>query len=63
MEHFNDILFHMSGPANKQYTNQPMNIIQGLGPWSVPLQDGSCSLHRFIINPEPVLVSLKFSSL
>ena len=23
MEHFNDILFHKSGPANKQHTNQP----------------------------------------
>ena len=22
MEHFNDILFHKSGPANKQHTNQ-----------------------------------------
>ena len=23
MEHFNGILFHKSGPANKQHTNQP----------------------------------------
>jgi hypothetical protein len=23
MEHFNGILFHKSGPAKKQYTNQP----------------------------------------
>ena len=23
MEHFNGILFHKYGPANKQYTNQP----------------------------------------
>ena len=25
MEHFNGILFHKSGPANKQHTNQPTN--------------------------------------
>ena len=25
MEHFNDILFNKSGPANKQHTNQPTN--------------------------------------
>ena len=27
MEHFNGILFHKSGPANKQHTNQP-NLIK-----------------------------------
>ena len=26
MEHFNAILFHKSGPANKKHTNQPFNI-------------------------------------
>ena len=26
MEHFNDILFRKSGPANKQHTNQPKMI-------------------------------------
>jgi hypothetical protein len=26
MEHFNGILFHKSGPANKQHTNQQSNI-------------------------------------
>ena len=26
MEHFNSILFHESGPANKQHTCQPTNI-------------------------------------
>ena len=26
MEHFNGILFHKSGPANKQHTNQPTEI-------------------------------------
>jgi hypothetical protein len=25
MEHFNGILFHKSGPANKQHTNQSIN--------------------------------------
>ena len=25
MEHFNGTLFHKSGPANKQHTNQPTN--------------------------------------
>jgi hypothetical protein len=29
MEHFNGILFHKSGPANKQYTNQP-NLDQSM---------------------------------
>ena len=28
IEHFNGILFHKSGPANKQHTNQPTNEIQ-----------------------------------
>ena len=28
MEHFNSILFHKSGPANKQHTNQSF-------PWKV----------------------------
>ena len=26
MEHLNDILFHKSGPANKQHTNQSIII-------------------------------------
>jgi hypothetical protein len=26
MEHFNGILFHKSGPANKQHTNQPTPV-------------------------------------
>ena len=29
MEHFNSILFHKSGPANKQHTNQPTNQPMG----------------------------------
>ena len=28
MEHFYGILFHKSGLANKQHTNQPINIIK-----------------------------------
>ena len=31
MEHFNGILFHKSGPANKQHTNQSINQIKEKG--------------------------------
>jgi hypothetical protein len=27
MEHFNDILFHKSGPVNKHHTNQSINYL------------------------------------
>jgi hypothetical protein len=30
MEHFNGILFHKSGPANKQHTNQSIRYIINL---------------------------------
>ena len=30
MEHFNGILFHKSGPANKQHTNQPTTNIANI---------------------------------
>jgi hypothetical protein len=37
MEHFNGILFHKSGPANKQHTNQSKN--------SIPLPKSAISVY------------------